>query len=453
MSPTIPPGGGREAADGGRDDWRGQRADARRSPRADSPERRIDDSDPFGWSAARDGGIDYPSGPPEEQQRGGRADRARAERGRGDQRGRVEQGMTQPWQADQGAGDAPWGEQHRDDPTRVAIGAPGGPGGQPPRDGAGEGGGRRLRRPHRRRAEAGQETGLTSGMQSDLPSWLQERGEGVAPARRLLSLSVAGFSGLLGLALILGAYMVPGSYAFVVLAVQVLFVLAWTVTIRPAGPRIVAGVALAAAAGSDLAASLPQHASLAPLGLIMVAAVGAAVGGQLLRRSPRPRVTESLGSTLIVVIGVICFAMLIVLSRHAPGTPAIVACLVAAGVALVVARLTDTVLPSPRTSPQVPRGSIGVVLGAMAGTVAASIMGSVLSGLHPPRAAIVGLATALVAVLADLAVSYAEVSRELDGGQPALWIARHLQGPLGGFALASPVAYVLSVMVLVTNLN
>jgi hypothetical protein len=371
--------------------------------------------------------------------------------------------MPEQWQADGAPAEGPWGEQRRNDPrradfrpedgTRVLTGAPDGQGGQPPRGDRMREAGRRLRGPHRRRAVDGQETGLTLGMQSDLPSWLQERGEGLVPVKRLLSLSVAGFAALLGLALVLGAHTVPGSYAFVIFGVQVLFVLAWTVTMRPAGPRIVAGVSLAAAAGADLAATLPQHASLAPLGLITVAAVGAAVAGQLLRRGPRPRVTESLGSTLIVVIGVVCFAMLVVLSRHAPGTPAIVACLVAAGVALVVARLTDIVLPSPRTSPQVPRGSIGVVLGAMAGTVAASVMGSVLVGLDPPRAAIAGLATALVAVLADLAVSYAEVSRELDGRQPALWIARHLQGPLGGFALASPVAYVLSVMVLVTNLN
>ncbi len=437
MSPTFPPGGGREAAGGGPDDWRGQRAGARRPRRAGSSDRRIDDSDPFGWSAVQDGGIDYPAGPPAEDPRG-RADRVRAERGRGEQRAGVEQGMTQSWQADPGPGDAVRGER-RDDATRVVTGP--------------DEGGRRLRRPHRRRAADGQETGLTSNMQSDLPSWLQERGEQVAPVNRLLSLSVAGFAGLLGLALILGASTAPGSYALVIFGVQILFVLAWTATIRPAGPRIVAGVALAAAAGADVAASVPQHASLAPLGLIMVAAVGAAVAGQLLRPSPRPRVTESLGSTLIVVIGVVCFAMLIVLGRHAPGTPAIVVCLVAAGVALVVARLADTLLPSPRTSPQVPRGSIGVVLGAMAGTVAASVMGSELAGLHPSGAAITGLVTALVAVLADLAVSYAEVSRQLDGERPALWIARHLQGPLGGFALASPVAYVLSVMVLVTNLN
>jgi len=312
--------------------------------------------------------------------------------------------------------------------------------------------GRRLRGPHRRRAVEGQLTGLDPNLQSDLPSWLQQRGEEQVPVQRLLSLSVAVFAALLGLALNLGAYALPGSYALVILGVQVLFILSWTATLRPAGPRVVAAVALIAAVAADLAAVLPTHASLAPVGLVTAGAFGVAVVGQLMRGGDRSKVTESLGGTLILVVGVVCFSMLVVLIRHSPGTPAVVACLVAAGVALVVARLTDIVLPSPRTSPQVPRGSIGVILGAMAGTVAAGYMGSVLAGLHPPRAALAGLVTALVAVLADLAVSYAEAGRALAGEPSPLWIARHMQGPLGGFALAAPVAYVLSVMVLVTNL-
>jgi uncharacterized membrane protein YphA (DoxX/SURF4 family) len=363
--------------------------------------------------------------------------------------------MTEPWQADPGRG-----EPGREEPAR--MGPPGGPrdpGGQPARaerarpDERLREAGRRLRGPHRRRAEGGQQTGLDPSLQSDLPSWLQERGEGIVPVNRLLSLSVAGFAALLGLALVLGGYTSPDSFALIIFGVQALFVVSWTVAMRPTGPRVVIVVSLVAAVAADLSAAVPSHASLAPLGLVTVAAVGAGVVGQLLRRGPRQRATESLGTMLILVIGVVCFAMLIVLSRHAPGTPSIVVCLVAAAVALVVARLTDILLPSPRTSPQVPRGTIGVVLGAMAGTVAAGVAGSLLVAVHPSRAVIAGLATALVAVLADLAVSYAEVGRELDGGVPALWVARHMQGPLGGFALAAPAAYVLSVMILVTNLN
>ena len=34
------------------------------------------------------------------------------------------------------------------------------------------------------------------------------------------------------------------------------------------------------------------------------------------------------------------------------------------------------------------------------------------------------------------------------GEAPTFWLARHMQGPLGAFALASPVAYALTIFVL-----
>jgi hypothetical protein len=449
VSPANLPGGPGEPPGGPRDEWeRRQRAAVRRANRGSGPPSgRNEDSDPYGWSSANGEGApptEYPQpGPP-----------------------RREEPRTQQWQP--GGWQA---GQLRDEPQRDEW-----PGGEPLRDGGpargerrrdeGErrrdgaareesgGLGRRLRGPHRRRAEGGQLTGLDPDKQSDLPTWLQERSAvQVAPVRRRLSLSVALFASLLTVGLVLGAYTMPKSYAFVIFGVQLLFVLSWTVAMRPAGARVVAAVGLAAAVGADLSAAWLTHPSLAPLALVTVAAFVVGVVGQLLRGSGRTKPTESLGATLIVVVGVVCFGMLVVLSRHAKGTESIVACLGAAGVAIVVARLTDIVFPTPRTSPQVPRGSVGVVLGAMAGTVAAGVIGSVLVGLTPQRAVLVGLFTASCGVLADLAVSYAEASRDLAGEESSLWIARHMQGPLGGFALAAPVAYVLSLMVLVTSLN
>jgi hypothetical protein len=309
----------------------------------------------------------------------------------------------------------------------------------------------RLRRPHKRRAVAGQQTGLDPGLQSDLPSWLQERGISVAPVRRLLSVSVAGFAALLGFGLLLGAYTQLSSYAFVIFGVQLFFVLAWTVALRPPGAPVVATVGLIAAIASDFAVVAPADASLAPLGYVTVGGFVLGVIGQLLRGGGREGVTESLGATLAVVVGGVAFASLLVLDRRPLGTQSIVACLAAAAVALVVSRLSDIVLTTPRTSPEVPRGAIGVIAGAMAGTLAAAVVGSKLVGLHPTRTAIAGLVTAMAAIMADLAVSYAEAGRELEDQPSSLWIARHMQGPASGFALAAPAAYVLSVMLLVSG--
>jgi hypothetical protein len=308
--------------------------------------------------------------------------------------------------------------------------------------------GRKLRR----RAKEGQATGLDPSLASDLPSWLAQARVETARSRPLRSLSIAAFAALLGLALLLGAQLTPGAFSLVVFGVQVLFVLVWTVALRPPGPRIVAGVALAAAAAADAAVALPDRATLAPLAYVTAAAVIAGVVGQLARGAARERPTEALGSTLTVVVGVIALAALVVLNRHPLGTQSIVACLAAAGVALTVAHLLDVFLPRPRTSSQVPRGSIGVVAGAMAGTAAGVVASSYLVGLHAGSTAVAALVTAMVAVMADLAVSYSDAGRELDGVPGVWWFVRHLQGPLGGYALAGTAAYVMSVMLLVDML-
>jgi hypothetical protein len=271
----------------------------------------------------------------------------------------------------------------------------------------------------------------------------------VSPVRRLLSLAIAGFAGLLGVGLIFGAQTagvgparIP--YAIVVFGIQVLFVFAFTMAMRPPGIVAVAAVGIATAAAADAAAVVPQQATVAPLGYLAAAGFAVGVVWQLVHREGRIRVTETLGATLVIVVGVIAYATLVVLTRLPIGTQAITICLAAAGVALIVARLADTVAPWPRLAPQVPRGSLGVVLGAMLGTAAAAYLGSYVRGFEPANAALVGVVTAVAAVLADLSVGYAEAGRRLAGEPPTMWIARHLQGPLAGFALAAPLAYLIS---------
>jgi hypothetical protein len=270
----------------------------------------------------------------------------------------------------------------------------------------------------------------------------------IVPVRRLLSLGIAGFAALLTVGLVVGAQTTHGSYAVVIFFVQVLFVGVWVVASRPPAPRVVATVGLLVAIGTDLAAVWTRPASLAPLAYVTAAGFVVGVIGQLTRPAGRVRVTESLGSSLVVTLGVVAFAMLVVLGRRSPGTQALVACLVAAGAAVMIARLADVVAAWPRIAPQVPRGGIGVVLGAMAGTAAAGVIGHVLAGIPNLQTALAGLATAVVAVMVDLSVGYAEASRHIDGDAPALWLARHIQGPLGAFAFAAPAAYLASALLL-----
>jgi hypothetical protein len=275
----------------------------------------------------------------------------------------------------------------------------------------------------------------------------------VVPVRRDLALAIAGFAGLLGVGLILGAQTSgPDArlpYAIVIFGVQLLFVLAWVMAIRPPAPGIVGGVCAVVAAAADYSAISTEAANLAPLGYVAAGGFALAVVGQLVRRTERVRVTDSLGATLLIVIGVVSFASLIVLTRKPIGTQTVLVCLAAAGVAVFVARLTDAIFAKPRLAPQVPRGATGIILGAMLGTLTAAILGSVLVlPFNPGKGAILGLVTAGVAVLVDLAVDYAETSRSMAGDAPTFWLARHMQGPLGAFALASPAAYAMAIFFL-----
>jgi hypothetical protein len=275
----------------------------------------------------------------------------------------------------------------------------------------------------------------------------------VVPVRRPLSLAIAGFAALLATALILGAQTSgPDSrtpYAIVLFGVQMLFVLAWTMAMRPPVPALVAGVGVVAAVLTDYLAVTTEAPRTLPLFGIALAGVVVIVGGQFAFRVDRLRVRDSLGSTVLIVFGVIATALLIVLTRRPVGTQGAIVCVAAAGFALVVARLVDAFFPKPRIAPQVPRGATGIIAGAMLGTLGAAALGSVLVlPFTPAKGAILGLVAAGVAVLIDLAINFTEAGRAWPGEAPTFWLARHMQGPLGAFAGVAPAAYLLTVFVL-----
>lgn len=342
------------------------------------------------------------------------------------------------------AGREPWAD---DDPSS----GPSGPArGYPPAPRAGTGA--EEAEPRERKGPRRLRKGGPSRRPDDAPDEVPEDEVPPVEFRRPLALTVAGFAALLGVGLVLGAQTAgPGHrlpFAAIIFGVQLLYVLAWTMAMRPPALLVVALVSAGTAVIADVAAVRADVAGLAPLGYAAVAGLVLGVLGQLVRRVDRVRVTDSLGGTLLIVVGVVAFASLIVLSRIPKGTQAITVCLTAAGVALLVARLTDAVAPWPRLAPQVPRGATGVVAGAMLGTLTSAVLGSYLVGFTPTSAALVGVVTAATAVLADLAVGYAEAGRLMAGEPPTMWAARHMQGPLGGFALAAPAAYAMCVLFL-----
>ncbi|HEY7225670.1 MAG TPA: hypothetical protein VH561_19005 [Micromonosporaceae bacterium] len=262
----------------------------------------------------------------------------------------------------------------------------------------------------------------------------------------MLSLAIGGFSIVLAFGLIIGSQATQYGFTVVIFGAQMLFVLAWTVASRPPSPWVVAIVGLITAAGAGVAVNLPKDASLAPVGYVIAGGFVAAVLGQLALRGGRAGVTESLGVTMVVVIGVCAFTPLAVLSRQPLGDQVLLAALASVGIGLATARWCDVFMPVPRISRQVPRGSTGVIAGAMAGTASGGVAGALLAGMSVLAGALVGMAAVLVAVVVDLGTGYAEAGRKLEGDAPFMWLARHMQGPLGAFAFAAPVCYVAGVI-------
>ncbi len=268
------------------------------------------------------------------------------------------------------------------------------------------------------------------------------------PVRRELSLAIAGFAGLLAVGLVLGALTsAPDSrlpYAIVLFGVQLLYLLAWVMALNPPAAGATAGVSVVVALVADYLAVTGTEARLVPLVWVTLGGFVAAVLGQLIRAEDRARMTDSWRPTLAIVAGVVAYAIPIVLTRQELGTQTLTVCAAAAGVALLVARAADAAFPKPRIAAQVPRGVAGVVAGAMLGTLTGAALGSVLVlPFTPVKGAIVGLAAVVVAHLVDLAVNFGQAGRQLAGDAPTFWVARHMQGPLGAFALIAPLSYAL----------
>ena len=271
----------------------------------------------------------------------------------------------------------------------------------------------------------------------------------VVPVRRQLSLAIAGFSGLLGLGLALGAQTsTPDNrlpYAIVLFGVQLLSLLAWIMALHPPAAGATAGVSAVVAVVADYLAVNSASASLWPLFVVALGGFAAALIGQLFRAEDRTRIKDSWRATLLIVLGVVGYAIPVLLTRQPLGTQTVIVSSAGAGVALLVARVTDAIFPKPRIALQVPRGATGVVLGAMLGTLASAGLGSVLVlPFTPAKGAVIGLVAAVIATLVDLAVNFGEAGRRLAGDAPTFWVARHMQGPLGAFALTAPAAYALA---------
>jgi hypothetical protein len=235
-----------------------------------------------------------------------------------------------------------------------------------------------------------------------------------------------------------------------VLVLQLGLVGSWVLVTGIQGFSGSIAVGAAAAAAADLLLVLPERPSVG--GLLAVLGVGflGVVLQQMLRR-PRTEVVASLSGAVLMVCGVCGLAVFLLLDASLTGPRAPLAAVLAAGVALVVGHVVDSVAHRPQLTPEVPRGLpallLAVVAGAATGLLARS--GGGLAGLLLPVLA--GAAIGAVAALVGLAASYVVVEavrgedlRGADDAPPSLrrWALPVLQvaAPL---AACGPVAFAL----------
>ncbi|MGB9378501.1 MAG: hypothetical protein WCB04_13420 [Mycobacteriales bacterium] len=226
----------------------------------------------------------------------------------------------------------------------------------------------------------------------------------------------------------------------VVALMQVALLIGGLAIAEPPSPRGVIAIGLGTAVAADAFAAFGSS-TLSPLAGVLAVSVLASVVVQLSRGVARARMTEAIAACMSVAVGAVSAATLLVLVRQHGGAEQVTAAALAATVAVLTARCVDRVLPVPHVADGLEQGGLGIILGSMAGTAATVFYASTGTTLTPQSGALLGWAVALVAVLTDLAASYALLAAP---SRPPYAFAA---GPLAALAAAAPVAYVLGLLV------
>lgn len=292
------------------------------------------------------------------------------------------------------------------------------------------------------------DSGAATEMTATTPEEIPAR-----PARQEIGDLLAGLgaAALAGAALAAAARSGATALLIVVAVLQAALAVAWllgtgiTGTGMPGrwGTLVLAGLA---AAGADVAVSVSPHDRLGALAPVLGLLVPALFVHQLLRGAARVRIVESISATAFLALAQIslpAFAQL----RHEFQHPAVAAGIVAAtsiavAGALTASHLVDAVLPVPRVDPTVRRGLSAVVAAGIAGGVlgVALLPGSQYSHAH---AGSVGAVLGALAGLLALGATF--VAGSAVHSSVAGWVARtrSVLSALLPMHLLAPLAFLL----------
>lgn len=242
-----------------------------------------------------------------------------------------------------------------------------------------------------------------------------------------------------------------GGAVFAVGALQLVLVLSWPIALAFRGYVGAAFIGAGAAAAADLVivqadgdsgtSAFAAGSGLGPLAGVLALAFVLAFVHQLTRRAPRREVTDSLAGDTLLAVAVVAASTYLVLFRMADGPALLDTCVAAIGAAVVTGHLVDLVLPYPRIVEGVPRGLLGFVLGTGAAMLAAMYRSDMDRLVEQLGVLILGGVLGGLACLIAIGASYAATERR------GVMIAQAAVQAVLPFALAAPVAYLMSMLV------
>lgn len=240
-------------------------------------------------------------------------------------------------------------------------------------------------------------------------------------------------------------------------ALQVTLVLAWPIALVFRGYVGAALIGAGAGAAADLVilrgsddgppgaegSSTPFAADsgFGSLAAVLALAFVLAFVHQLTRRPPRREVTDSLAGDALLAVAVVAASTYLVLFQLTDGPALLDMCVAAIGAAVVTGHAVDLVLPYPRIVDGVPRGLLGFVLGTGAAMLAAKYSGGADRLVEQLGALILGGVLGGLACLIAIGASYAATERR------GVMLAQAAVQAVLPFALAAPVAYLMSILV------
>jgi hypothetical protein len=257
------------------------------------------------------------------------------------------------------------------------------------------------------------------------------------PVRRL-GVGVAAATAVLAGYLLLASWAGRVVLAFAVAPLQAMLVV--TVLAALAAPSRVRGAAigLGAAAVADGVAATGDGGMRRFAGVIAVGVLAALVH-QLSRRDGRPDVTASLTATVAGVIFGVAPAVLVALRVGGASTGVVNVAIAAAGVAVLLARAVDRVLPRPALVDAAEGGAARGWPGVLVGLGAATAVGAAIAGgtddLTAADGAVIAAAVAAAGLLVEAGVVLASTGMRRVAALRAIAV-------LVPLAVAGPTAYV-----------